>query len=294
MMNELLMNPLQGGEEKETWNLTLRHYAFRPATYDSTRPGVRDIRRVGIILEAVRKGDGFKLGDNVMIGTASFRPGKKPEVMMFTTYPKADRFVDELIAQGYAKYIGKNIERMPEGSGLRTMREYHYHHLDLTAFYDSYIEQHLKAMNDSPLSHFRIHEGQDEHNIHQQDRISCRMGGLEMPKVEVGVEGRRFSEAASLYPECRFHLYELATDSFATQLNLYREVQQRMTDFSVLFRNGSHYVRCRIDGEQQMAKEINLLDICDYERDKDQAALVAKYFARELQIGEKLSQGRGR
>ena len=78
--------------------------------------------------------------------------------------------------------------------------------------------------------------------------------------------------------------------SHAKQLNLYKEAQQRSTDHSIRFNKGMHYFRCKIDGEQQLSKVLGIVDICDYQRDKDVHALTAKYFADELNPAYKLAQ----
>lgn len=262
----------EGGKD-ESWNLSFRHYAFQqPQAEDNTK---RNVSRVGIILEAVRCDEDTIEGEKLLVGTSSFLPGQKPERMVFTTYPEGIRLLQPLVAQGMA--------RMKEPGGQS---------LDMTELYNRYIQLHRRAMLDSPLSYVRVHEGKEGTNL--PDMISCRIGGIEQPRQQVGIEGGRFAQVAELYSECRYQLHELATQIYAGQLQLYREAQGRVSDFTHLTRKGSHFIRCRIDGEQQMAKEINLLDICDYKRDKDQAAIVAKYFARELVTGEKLSQGRGR
>jgi hypothetical protein len=154
------------------------------------------------------------------------------------------------------------------------------------------MQQHQQMMMDSPVSHVRYHEAPDKSL--SEGCISCRIGGIEQPKLEVGLDGHRFSEAESFYPDCKFQLHELAVDIFDRQLMLYREAQKRVTDFTLLHHTGNHYIRCKIDGVQQLMKQINRLDASDLQLDRDQAALVAKYFDSELDPGIKLSQGRSR
>ena len=92
-------------------------------------------------------------------------------------------------------------------------------------------------------------------------------------------------QVAELYPESNFQLKEFVMNLYEKQLQLYNSAKERITDVKILFNKGEHFLRCKIDGVQQLAKKINRLDICDYQRSKDVHALTSKYFSRELDDG---------
>lgn len=272
MNNKLIIGTPDASGEDNNWNLHFRHYMFHTTKLDENFQVAGKALRVGIILEAVRQRPDSQLDEEMTLATTSFLPGKKPEKMLFSVYDDNSRLTDALISHGFAQQDGDR--------------------LDMTGFYDSYMQQHQQMMMDSPVSHVRYHEDPD--NALTDGYISCRIGGIEQPKLEVGLDGHRFCEAASFYPDCKFQLHELAVDIFGRQLMLYREAQKRVTDFTLLHHTGNHYIRCKIDGVQQLMKQINRLDACDFQLDRDQAALVAKYFGSELNPDIKLSQGRSR
>lgn len=272
MDNKLIIGTPDASGQDNSWNLLFRHYMFHATELDGNYQPAGKSLRIGIILEAVRQRPDSQLDEIMTLTITSFQPGKKPEKMLFSMFDDGGDLAQSLIAQGFAHRDGDK--------------------LDMTGFYDSYMQQHQQMMMDSRVSHVRYHEAPDKSL--SEGCISCRIGGIEQPRLEVGLDGRRFSEVASFYPDCKFQLHELAEDIFDRQLMLYREAKKRVTDFTLLHHTGNHYIRCKIDGVQQLMKQINRLDACDFQLDRDQAALVAKYFDNELDPGIKLSQGRSR
>ena len=72
-----------------------------------------------------------------------------------------------------------------------------------------------------------------------------------------------------------------------------RNPDERISDIHIYSGSDSRtYIRCKIDGEQQLMKELERLDVCDFQISKDIHALAAKYYEKELDTGMKRSQGR--
>lgn len=51
------------------------------------------------------------------------------------------------------------------------------------------------------------------------------------------------------------------------------------------------HIRCKVDGEQQMARKVSMVDVADYVSHMNHTALAAKYFADILGQGREQSQG---
>lgn len=291
MKNKLVIDPHTLSGEKETWALQFRHYMFIPADGVPLHPDILTPQRIGILMEAVKEGETTADNVNIVIGTASFVPGHKPDIIRLTTYPDTENFVDALLENGLAKRLGETIERHQDYPGEDEIEEFRYQQLDITDYYNQYIENSLKWVDESPISHISLCQGDICNGKDPRDYIKCRIGGIEQKQAWVGLDGRKFIQVAACYPDSRAQLYELVLQSHAKQLKLYDEAKIRVTDARTFFNKGTHYVRCKIDGIQQMAKEIDRIDICDYQIGKDMHALVSKYFANELNDGPSMKQG---
>ena len=299
--NSILMNtsitidPHTLSGEKETWQLRFKHYMFTPAEDRTSLTDKRNTQRVGILFEAFKEGNTPAEMMDVLIGTASFLPGHKPDVIQLTTYPDSEEFVETLLKDGRATLLGQRTERYQDYPGADEIEEFRYQTLDITDFYNQYIKDGQKKVEESPVSHITFCQGPVMNGKDPQDYIKCRIGGIEFPnRAWVGSQGRELDKVAQYYPDCRFQLHELAEQAFAEQLKLYRQAQQRVTHYSNYQTKGVHYIRCKIDGEQQLSREINRLDICDYLLDKDFFALAAKYYADKLEDGQNIKQGLSR
>ena len=122
----------------------------------------------------------------------------------------------------------------------------------------------------------------------------CRIGGIEQERKWVGMDGVNDTRTAELYPHSRYQLYGLAAKAHSKQLQLYEDTCKRMTDYSAYEAKGQFRIRCKIDGVQQMSKEVSRDDIQTYLAYKDASALVAKYYKDELTEGVKNNMSRSR
>lgn len=287
---QLTVDPHTLDGRKELWTLDFRHHAYVPNVVDYNNYEESRRERIGISLYAHKEGKIPAFNQDILVGEMSFSVGKTPQQIMITSHPDAEDIVEALVAQGYARWKGDVIERHQDYPGADEIEEFRFKRLDVTDFYGRYLHQRGLDVMQSPVTHIRLCEGQISNGRNPQDYITCRIGGIEQERGWVGSDGRKMMRVASLYSECRYQLYELAMKSHAKQLALYKEAGQRSTDHSIRFNKGMHFFRCKIDGEQQLSKVLGILDICDYQRNKDIHALTAKYFADELNPDNRLSQ----
>ena len=292
MSEKITIDPHYLSGEKETWFLQFTHSVFRsPDEWNADKRIWESHNRIGISLEAERPGKTVAQSQNILVATASFQPGKKPELLKFSTHPDAEGIVSALVEQGYGKKIGERTERYQDYPGADEIEEFRYQYIDLTDFYNQYMAEHQKRAMKDPFSHFVQCQGQVMNGRAPMDYMKCRIGGIEQNRAWSGLEGRLLFKLMEYYPEAQFHLNELAKKVFADPLARYEAAKNRVTDSKILFNGGIHYLRCKIDGEQQMTKELNRLDISDYQISKDIHALAAKYYEKELDTGMKRSQG---
>ncbi|MDO4528611.1 MAG: hypothetical protein Q4C03_07525 [bacterium] len=266
--------------EKE-FTFSFSHYAFRSAAEQWNKEKKDCIKpiRVGIMLLAERVGEDPARKESITVAASSFPPGQKPDTILMTGMDVDNEVIGQLLKQG----CGKEVKR--EGKWVR---------IDVTDFYNRYMKEHEQMTMESPISHVSQCQGQKVNGKDPEDFMKCRIGGIEQKPQWSGITGREFFEVAALYPDCRFQLKELAQEAFQKQLETYQQAKARVTDATVVFNKniGCHYLRCKIDGEQQFMKEVDRLDICDFQVDKDIHALAAKYYEKELDTGMKRSQGR--
>ena len=68
--------------------------------------------------------------------------------------------------------------------------------------------------------------------------------------------------------------------------------KERITDINIYSgRDGGKYIRCRIDGEQQMGVKMSFADTVNFGDNTDRMALAARYFKETLQEGERHDRG---
>lgn len=295
MKDKFVYDPHYLSGEKEEFTLSFSHYAFRSAArqWDKESKEWKNPTRVGIMLLAERKGETPSRNISITVATTSFLPGQKPDVIRMNTQDADGEFTAQLIEQGFAKYFNSGVERQQDCPGAE-IEEFPWIHIDVTDFYNRYMKEHEQKAMESPISHIFQCQGPIVNGKDPADYMKCRIGGIEQKPQWSGITGRKFFEVASLYPDCRFQLNELAHEAFQKQLEIYKQAQQRVTGATIVFNQkmGCHYLRCKIDGEQQLMKEVERLDICDYQISKDIHALAAKYYENELDGGMKRTQCR--
>lgn len=267
-MEENLMIQQKGSESSgvEVWKLEFVHRVFRPAEPDPPRPGVR----VGVMLDAVLQTDEPDLRRSVCVASASFLPGEKPDMGHMTVREAGEAMLTALVQQGFGS--------LKNGC------------LDVSGFYDKYMTEHELAAMRSPVSHVFGCQGP---GADVNGWMYCRIGGIGQKPVRAGVTGRDMLRAAEYYPACRFQLTEYAAELYQQQLALYAQAGKRVTDYTIYEYKGKFLMRCRIDGVQQMAKEVDRPDMSYYIFYKDFFALAAKYYAGGLSGGMERSRSLG-
>ena len=95
---------------------------------------------------------------------------------------------------------------------------------------------------------------------------------------------------------CRFmpKLYELAAKAQSKQMQLYVDACKRVSDYSVYEARGVFRMRCKIDGVQQMSRQVDKEDVSTYLAYKDIYVLAAKYYKDVLTEGVNNTMSRTR
>lgn len=264
------------------WDLRFHHSLFFPATEQGVSYNPHE-RRVGIVLEASRPRESSRLRETELIATASFPVNvtSRPARLDFVSVPGKGEFVQALVEQGYAT--------CSKEADLQLSRN-----IDLYGFYDRYVARVKETMRNDEVSHIRLGWGQPINGRPAEEYITCRIGGIEQSYEWVGTTGKRIQDVVDVCPDTRFQFYELVKDTHAKHIALYHEAQKRVTDFKAYTHLGDYHIRCKIDGVHQFSKTVGRLDMCDYKRDHNIAALCAKYYGNELDAGQKLNCNRSR
>ena len=83
MKDKFVYDPHDLSGTKETYTLSFRHYTFRSAIeeWDKETKQWKNPVRVGIMLNAEKKGDTPSRNTHITVATTSFLPGQKPETI---------------------------------------------------------------------------------------------------------------------------------------------------------------------------------------------------------------------
>ena len=69
--------------------------------------------------------------------------------------------------------------------------------------------------------------------------------------------------------------------------------QHRISDINIYSgRGGGYFIRCKVDGQQQMGRQMTALDVACFQDDKDRDALAARYF-KDVLLAEGQQQAKG-
>lgn len=286
--NEITIDPHYLSGEKETWMLKFEHKSYRSSVTDYNLPQEeRNPVKVGILLYVIKEGKTPSLTESVEIAQTSFLLNEKPERLRMVSHPDADDFIQALVEQGYAKQVGSKVEKVQDCPGSE-IEEFKYSKLDVTDYYNSYISGKIKEMDNSPISDIQLCEIRDDpYSLSQKplDYLKCRIGGVEQDRQWVGMDGILYSQTADLYPDSRYQLYELAAKAHSKQIQLYQTAWNRVTEASLYEAKGEFRMRCKIDGVQQLSKQVSRSDVSTYLAYKDMYILAVKYYKDELADG---------
>lgn len=101
----------------------------------------------------------------------------------------------------------------------------------------------------------------------------------------VGMKGVLLFQTAELYPDSRYQLYELAAKAHSKQIQLYQKACKRISEPTLYEARGQFRFRCKIDGVQQLSKQVDRDDVQTYLAYKDMYILSTKYYKDELADG---------
>lgn len=81
----------------------------------------------------------------------------------------------------------------------------------------------------------------------------------------------------------------LGKDLKSTQV---RNLDERISDIHVYSGSDNRtYIRCKIDGEQQMGRQLKFADVCSFGEHTDRHELAERYFKDALEQGQNREQG---
>lgn len=71
-----------------------------------------------------------------------------------------------------------------------------------------------------------------------------------------------------------------------------RNQDERISDIHIYSGSDSRtYIRCKIDGEQQMGRRLSFADVCSFGEHTDRMELAGRYFKDVLESGQQREQG---
>lgn len=289
---QLTIDPHYLTRELETWNLRFEHSLYTPRNVSWRRGEQPDYReRMAVELYAER-GEGPR-AVSVKVGSMSFLPDQKPERIKMVIDHDAQDFIVPLQDQYHAEHLKEVVKKHQDYPGADEIEEFRYNHMDMTDAYNDYMRMKHGQVADSLFSDIRQGPVWDVNGRDRRDYLVCEIAGVHHEKW-FGRYNADKLRLAERFPEYVYQVHDLAAKVFADEIRNYNAAMQRITDVTV--RKGGldmqdWYIRCKIDGVQQMGKKVSMTDLADYISHNDNAALSAKYFAKELQAGENISRG---
>lgn len=294
---KLTIDPHYLSRKLETWDLNFELSCYSPEVDRYNRTANQDLReRLRIRLMASR-GEG-SLAQIVEVGTAHIIAGENPEKIRMKVFCDSKDFVKPLIEQYGASYMGEYTERHQDYPGADEIEEFNWQFLDIGGFFHRYVEMKQKGLPDSPFDNINMTTKEGRPYNERQQYMVCDIGGVRQESKWCGCYEDYIFHLAEKYPEYTFQKHDFAAKVFAKELQAYREAQQRVTDVTVKkIRSDESMgwgIRCKIDGEQQMFRNIRMTDVADYMSHQNGTALAAKYFTNELKPDVTISKGLGR
>lgn len=302
MMNDsldmkLTVDPHNLSGELQMWDLKFELSCYTPEEDRYNRRTNQDLReRIRIRLLAGR-GEG-SMRNTVELGTARIIAGEKLEKIKMTVFCDSRDFVKPLMEQYGARYIGEYTERHQDYPGADEIEEFNWQFLDIADFFNRYVEMKQKQLPESPLDNIGMLKKEGRPYNERPQHMVCDIGGVRQDIRWCGGYNDYIFELAEKYPEYTFQLHDFAAKIYAKELQTYDEAQNRVTDVTVKkIRPDDSMgwgIRCKIDGQQQMFREVRMKDVADYVSHQNGIALAAKYFNKELEQDITLAKCLGR
>ena len=291
MMNDLLdmkltVDPHNLSGELQTWDLKFEISCYTPEEDRYNRRTNQDLRKRIRIRLLAERGEG-SMRNTVELGTARIIAGEKPEKIKMTVFCDSRDFVKPLMQQYGARYMGEFTERHQDYPGADEIEEFNWQFLDIADFFYRYVEMKQKQLPESPLDNIVMLKKEGRPYNERPQHMVCDIGGVRQDIRWCGGYNDYIFELAEKYPEYTFQLHDFASDIYAKELQMYAEAQKRVTDVTVKkIRPDDSMgwgIRCKIDGQQQMAEKLDRKDVMDFDDNTDRVALAEKYFKDVLQ-----------
>lgn len=155
--------------------------------------------------------------------------------------------------------------------------------VDAKDMYDDYMRKMNQKHFDSLLSDIKVVGGPDKGYT-----LKATLAGVMDCSAAIKPALAEWKNRIADEPLFAFMEQNTAAELFADRLAWFRDMQQRITDVQVSRTASTDYIRCKIDGVQQMRQPITPEQFRSYDRSTNQPAtliaLAAKCYADQLSI----------
>lgn len=279
---------------QETWRIGFEHRLSYSQRDFAGRP-VKGIEPdVQVTMVASKEGSTPAMSRHEDLGCFKLLGNRKPEVITVSPLSDFSEITDALVREGWASRLGQRVERYQDYPGSDEMDEFRYDKLDVTNLYNRYVTTKQQEMTESPIDNIRQGKYEAMNARDRRDYLTCDIGGVQQKEKWFGRYNDESLRLAEKYPEYLFQVHDLAGKVFKKECQDYKEAQQRITEIKVLKLKNEPmdwHIRCKVDGVQQMARKVTMVDVADYVSHMNHTALAAKYFADVLAQERELSQG---
>lgn len=281
-------------DKYEVWKLDYQH-SFK-------EDGTVNVQLVGQRMDEDGDRDIITLAN----GKVDMNNPEKPFILEFEK--EDEQLVQALVKTGHAKMVGQRTERYedyPEGyeevcPDIEQVEadEFHFLRVDVSEGYRRYLNDRNGMNLFCPFENIRQTWGPDLEDRFSNENVShlkCRQAGmLDFSKICSNSEARPV-ELTRGYAAYDFVAKELAMKTFDKAVQQHREAQRRLTDAEVTWTREGTFIRCSIDGVQQMRKSIprGLADETTKAPDRKEAERFVAAFAyrNELKPQTELNKG---
>lgn len=294
---KLTIDPHYLSGKLETWDLKFELSCYTPEEERYNRTANQDLReRIKIRLQAER-GEG-PMKETVELGTARIIAGERPEMIRMKVLSDFEDFVKPLVEQVGVRCVSEYTERHQDYPGADEIEVFNWQNIDIADFFYRYVSMKQQQMVDSPFDNIHMTKKEGTPYNERPEHMVCDIGSVRQEIKWCGCYEDYIFRLAEKYPEYTFQLHDFAAGVYAKELQAYREAQQRISDVTVKKVRPDDSmgwgIRCKIDGQQQMFRDIRMTDVADYMSHQNGTALAAKYFSKEIGPDITLSKSLGR
>lgn len=244
-----------------------------------------------IRLKAYR-GEGVERED-IELGSAYLNPDNlQDRIVIKGNDDNFPEITESLIRSGKIRLVNQYTERYQDYPGADEIEDFHFKRMDVTDLYQNFLKLRNSQYLFSPITDVQEVEN-DTGYSYLNNWISAKLAGILELSERCNNQEQMIVKCYKDKPLYNFLLQDIAHRKFAAEINHLKESMTRLTDVNISFK-GPH-VRCKIDGEQQMALSVGreLLDKCRETPDTELAIhqVAALLYSQELTETQAQSNG---